>query len=84
MPLLTVGMTQDNPEKFHSDASQEGMILEYMKQGYSLTGLQALRLFGTLRLGARIWTLKREGWDIRDEWVEVGNQKRVKRYFLAK
>ena len=84
MPLLTMSSQQENPEFYHSDASQEGKILEYLKQGYPLTGLQGLRLFGTMRLGARVFQLRKEGWDIRSDWIKVGTKKSVKRYFLAK
>ena len=38
--------------------AQINKILEYLKQGYSLTPIQALHLFGCFRLGARIWDIK--------------------------
>jgi len=38
--------------------TQCDMILRYMKEEGSITPLDALREFGCLRLGARIWDLK--------------------------
>lgn len=42
----------------HSKASQKDMILQYMKDNGSITPVDAMREFGCLRLGARIWDLK--------------------------
>lgn len=41
--------------------SQTNQILEYMRAGNSITPLDALRLFGCMRLGARIYDLKQDG-----------------------
>ena len=41
--------------------SQSQQILEYMKAGNGITPLDALHKFGCLRLGARIYDLKRDG-----------------------
>lgn len=41
--------------------TQEKRILEYMKQGHSITPLDALHQFGCLRLGARIYDLRTQG-----------------------
>ena len=40
---------------------QADRILDFMATGKPLTPLLALRRFGTLRLGARIYDLKRAG-----------------------
>lgn len=37
--------------------TQSNQILEYMRQGNSITPLEALNLFGCMRLGARIYDL---------------------------
>lgn len=63
--------------------SQNARILNYMKRGRTITPLEALRLFGCFRLGARIWELKRAGHNIVKTWA-VGNSKRWARYKLAK
>lgn len=44
----------------YSKASQKQMILRYMREEGSITPLDAIREFGCLRLGARIWDLKNQ------------------------
>lgn len=63
--------------------TQAAQILHYLKDGHKITPLVALKRFGCLRLGARIWDLKRDGIKIKSELVEVGPGKRVARYSLA-
>lgn len=41
--------------------TQSEMILRYMHENGSITPLEAMREFGCMRLGARIWDLKRAG-----------------------
>uniref|UniRef100_A0A6M3LS25 Putative DNA binding, helix-turn-helix domain containing protein n=1 Tax=viral metagenome TaxID=1070528 RepID=A0A6M3LS25_9ZZZZ len=62
--------------------SQRDDILTHLRSGRSLTQLEALDLYGCLRLGARIYDLKREGYDIEAENIEVSNGKHVARYTL--
>ena len=50
--------------------SQKDRILDYLMEGHSLTPLEALNLFGTFRLGARIADIKAEGYLIRTERVK--------------
>lgn len=45
--------------------TQRDMILQFMQDTGSITPLDALREFGCMRLGARIWDLKRRGHEIR-------------------
>lgn len=61
--------------------AQRDDILNYLKSGRSLTPLEALDLFGCFRLGARIYDLKQEGFNIKSEQVEF-NGKHVARYSL--
>lgn len=63
--------------------SQETAILEYLKKGNALTPMDALERFNCFRLGARIWDLKREGYDIRTETVKNG-RKQYARYFMVR
>ena len=63
--------------------AQSQMILEYMAQGHRISPLEALNKFGCLRLGARIYDLKRDGHDIDKEMVSE-NGKRYARYTLIK
>lgn len=62
--------------------TQRNAILNYLKSGRSLTPLEALDLFGCLRLGARIYDLKQEGFEIVSQTLEVGKGKRVANYSL--
>jgi hypothetical protein len=46
--------------------SQSKMIKEYLLSGGSISPLDALKMFGCFRLGARIWDLRhKEGMDIK-------------------
>ncbi len=49
--------------------SQSKQILDYLRQGNSITPLEALDLFGCLRLGARIYDLSQAGHAIHREMV---------------
>lgn len=44
---------------------QTERVLQYLRDYGSITQLDALREFGCMRLGARIYDLKRQGHDIR-------------------
>jgi hypothetical protein len=63
--------------------TQNEAILNYLKQGYSLTGLGALRLFGTMKISTRISELKREGYEIKDCYVfDPNSKKKYKKYWM--
>ena len=47
-----------------------------------MTPLEAFDLFGCLRLGARIWDLKQEGYEIEAGSLDVGHGKHVAVYSL--
>jgi hypothetical protein len=64
--------------------SQRTEILNFLKTRKQLTPLEALKRFGCMRLGARIWELKQDGHRIHTSMVEVGNEKRVGSYLLIK
>lgn len=61
--------------------SQASKILEHLKQGNTITPMEALNLFGCFRLGARIWDLKDEGYNIVTE-TEENEGKRYAKYKL--
>ena len=65
-----------------SSASQAKRILEYMKEGNRITPLDALRIFGSFRLGARIADIKEMGYAVQSEFVTTESGKRVKAYWL--
>lgn len=54
--------------------SQRLRIQRYLAKGLPLTPLKALRLFGTLRLGARIYDLREQGVRIDSFPVRVGKK----------
>ena len=50
------------------------MVLEYMRHFGSITPLQALGDLGVMRLGARIFDLRRQGYDISRRMVSAKNR----------
>jgi len=58
--------------------TQSNQILEYMRQGNSITPLEALNLFGCMRLGARIYDLSQASHVIHREMVH--DQRTGKKY----
>jgi hypothetical protein len=69
--------------------SQNKRIRKHLEAGRSLTPLDGLYQFGTMRLGARIYDLRKQGLRIKVETIEivsacVSGKKRVARYTLAK
>lgn len=71
-------------ENEKSSQSQNAKIAEYLKQGNSITPLDALNLFGCLRLGARIADIKdRYGLHIISERVTTSTGKRVASYRIV-
>lgn len=64
--------------------TQATEILRALKKGRRLTPLEALREFGCMRLGARVWELKRAGHSILSERIEVKPGTRVARYSMRR
>ena len=58
--------------------SQKDRILDYLMEGHSITALEALNLFGTLRLGARIADIRSEGYIVYTAMVK--DERTGKRY----
>ncbi len=54
--------------------SQADRILDHMATGKAITPLQALKRFGCMRLGARIYQLKQEGHRISTDLVRKGGK----------
>ena len=46
-------------------------ILNYLKQNKSITQLEALKLFWDWRLSAKIYELKKDGYNIKSEDIKV-------------
>jgi hypothetical protein len=66
-----------------STDSQTALIKGWLLNGYSITQLDALNMFGCFRLSARIANLREEGLDIITDMVNV-NDKRIAKYYLNK
>lgn len=54
--------------------SQSQNILDHLDSGKSITPLEALERFGCFRLGARIWDLKRKGYNIITKLISKNNK----------
>lgn len=54
--------------------TQKELILKYLQDGNKITPLEALNKFGCFRLGAVIFTLKQDGWDIETKMVANGRK----------
>ena len=74
-------MANVNLNKKESE-SQCSKIAEYLKKGYSITSLEALKLFGCMRLASRIWDLRVHGYNIGKKIITTPTNKRVCEYFL--
>lgn len=61
--------------------SQNKEIKKHLLSGKRLTALEALDLFGCLRLGSRIYDLREKGLPIEKEMIKV-NGKRVAEYYI--
>lgn len=63
--------------------SQNEKIALWLLAGKSITPLESLERFGCFRLGARIYDLRKEGYDIEREMVKTPQGKHVASYRLA-
>lgn len=72
----------DINENKTASKSQTDRILDWMLAGNDITPLQALNMFGCLRLGARIADIKARGYLVYSEFVTTPSEKKVKRYYL--
>lgn len=51
--------------------SKETRVLNYLKRYNNITPLEALKECGTMRLSAIIYNLRRKGWSITSERIDV-------------
>jgi len=61
--------------------SQYAKIRDRLESGKSITPLQALRLYGCFRLGARVYDLRQAGMNIKTETIKR-NGKQYAKYTL--
>lgn len=60
-------------------------IKKHLLSGKKLTSLDAVKLFGTIKLTTRISEMRRDGFKINDEWlVNKKTKSRYKVYFIQK
>ena len=71
---------QWNPEEF---ASQKKLIRKHLLSGKHITQLDALKLYGALRLSAIVFDLRKEGLPIVMEKIQVAPRKRVADYHIS-
>ncbi len=65
--------------------SQNTLILNRLKRGWSINALQALEKFQCFRLAARISDLRDQGYNIITKMIETPNsKKRIAQYKLAR
>lgn len=64
-----------------SKATQTQKILAWLKEGHSITPLEALTRFGCMRLSGRIFDIRHMGYEIITEW-ETNGTARYARYWL--
>ena len=71
--------------KWNEDfGTQKANVRAWLLDGRSITPLEALNNFGSLRLSAIIFRLREEGLPIEMERLQVSPKKRVARYFIKK
>lgn len=75
-------MTNINPNH-ESSQSQCKAILAHLREGKTITGIEALNLFGCFRLPSRIHDLTKRGVAISRKYITTDNGKRVMQYSLA-
>ena len=62
--------------------SQRDAILNHLESGRTITSLEALNLYGCLRLAAIIYSLREEEFKIKTEMIDV-NGKTIAEYSLV-
>ena len=66
--------------------SQKDRILQYIRQYGSISSWEAYKELGVTQLGARIDSLKKEGYEFRTEWESsinrFGDKTEYKRYYI--
>tara|TARA_R100000458_G_C8172343_1_gene172335 strand:- start:208 stop:414 length:207 start_codon:yes stop_codon:yes gene_type:complete len=62
--------------------NQEELILVALKNGEKITPISALENFGCLRLSARIWSLRNQGYPILKRALTTPQGKVVAQYYM--
>lgn len=64
--------------------SQKTQILLWLKDGNTITALQALDMFGCLNLKGRCWDIKKMGFNIKMKLITTNTGKVIGEYSLGK
>ncbi len=64
--------------------TQNEEILSALKQGYTLTSLEAFHRFGCVSFPKRLCELRKLGHDIRSNWRKEPTGKLIKAYYLPR
>lgn len=80
--ILNNKKTMNINENKQSSNSQNALIRAWLKAGKTLTSLEALNLFGCMRLASRINDLRKQGLNIHTERIMTTTGKRVTRYSI--
>jgi hypothetical protein len=81
--LLNIrAMEVDMIMKDFDKMTQTEAILYHLKRGNAITPIGALTLCGCFRLGARIWELKQQGYEIETKFIKTKTGKHVAQYRL--
>lgn len=72
----------NNPNK-ESSNSQNKLLLAHLQMGGTITSLEAVNLYGCMRLASRICDLRKMGIGIKSKFVVLPSGKRVKEYSMA-
>ena len=75
--------TNDEFINEESNATQCNRILAHLKKGLTITSLEALQMFGCMRLASRISDLRKRGENIVVDRVKTANGKSVAQYKIA-
>jgi hypothetical protein len=69
-----------------TDMNQNKRLLTYLEQGKKVNPLEAWNNLGIYRLASRVCDLRKEGIEVKDEWLDVSNRfgefVKVKQYYL--
>lgn len=74
----------NNNDNKKQSFTQCNMIAEYLENGYSITALEALQMFGCMRLASRICDLRDRGYNINTCKIKTETGKWVTEYTLKR
>ena len=72
-------------QNLESSESQNKRIFAYLMEGHRITNLEALNLFGCMRLASRISDIRRDHPEvnIKVDMIETATKKKVAQYYVS-